>query len=64
MLAAAGFGAIRLSLFNTDVAAWYEVFRIKECILFAVVFALIVKFRLHPVAYIALAGAAGVALGL
>jgi chromate transporter len=64
LLAAAGFGAIRLSLFNASAAVWYEAFRGRECILFVVLFALIVKFKLHPIVYIALAGGAGVFLRL
>jgi chromate transporter len=38
--------------------------RWKEAALFAVLFLLILKFKKHPVIYIAAAGAAGMVLGL
>jgi chromate transporter len=64
LLAAAGFGVIRLSLFNSQASIWYEMFRLRECILFVVLFALIVKLKLHPAVYIGLASVAGVILKL
>jgi chromate transporter len=64
LLAAAGFGVIRVSLFNSAAPVWYEMLRPRECILFAVLFAMIVKLKLHPAVYIALAGAAGIILEL
>jgi chromate transporter len=64
LLAAAGFGVLRSSLFNSEAFVWHEMLRPRECILFAVLFALIVKLKLHPAVYIGLAGAAGVILKL
>ncbi|MDR0557176.1 MAG: chromate transporter [Treponema sp.] len=64
LLAAAGFGVIRLSLFNNAASIWYEMFRLRECILFSVLFVLILKLKFHPAVYIGLAGAAGVILKL
>jgi chromate transporter len=64
LLSAAGFGAIALSLWNSGAAIWYEGIRWRECILFAVLFVLIYKFKKHPIIYIAAAGAAGVIMGL
>jgi chromate transporter len=64
LLSAAGFGAIALSLWNSGTAVWYEGIRWRECILFAVLFVLVYKFKKHPIIYIAVAGAAGVLLGL
>jgi chromate transporter len=64
LLAAAGFAAWRLALFNAGFSVWYEAVRWREAALFALLFAGIRKFPLHPAAYIAFAAAAGVALGL
>jgi chromate transporter len=64
LLAAAGFEAIRAALFNSAAPVWYEALRWRECLLFAVLFVMIVKMKLHPAVYIALAGAAGVILEL
>jgi chromate transporter len=64
LLAAAAFGAIRVSLFNSAAAVWHEALRWRECILFAVLFVMILKLKLHPAVYIAFAGAAGVLLKL
>ena len=43
---------------------WYEGIRRKEVILLAVLFFLVLKFKKHPILYIAAAGAAGLILGL
>jgi chromate transporter len=64
LLAAAGFGVLRSSLFNGEASVWYEMLRPRECILFVALFVLIVKLKLHPAVYIGLAGAAGVILKL
>jgi chromate transporter len=64
LLAAAGFGAVSLSLYNGAASVWYELFRWREAVLFGVLFFLIFKFKKHPVLYIAAAGAAGVFLNL
>lgn len=63
LIAAAGFGVLRLSLYQGGAAAWYELFRWRECILFAVIFLLIRTLKKHPVFYIIAAGAVGM-LGL
>ncbi|MDR3139755.1 MAG: chromate transporter [Treponema sp.] len=59
LLAAACFGAIKLSLYNAAAPVWYELLRLRECLLFVILFMLIVRFKKHPVIYIAAAGAAG-----
>jgi chromate transporter len=64
LLAAAGFGAIKLSLYQASAAHWYELFRWRECILFVVLFLAVYKFKKNPVIYIAAAGIAGAVLGL
>jgi chromate transporter len=64
LLCAAGFGAIRLSLYNPSSGAFYENIRIRECVLLAVLSVLVARFKGHPIIYIGIAGVVGVALGL
>ena len=64
LLSAAGFGAIALSLWNSAAPEWYAFIRWKETLIFAALFFLIVKFKKHPIVYIAAAGALGVILKL
>ena len=64
LLSSAGLGAIVLSLWNSAAPRWYEFLRWKEFLLFGLVFFLVVKFKKHPVLYIAAAGAVGVILKL
>jgi chromate transporter len=65
---AAGAGVIALSLYSMDIfnqsGNWYEGIRWKEVILFAVLFFLIWKFKKHPLLYVAIAGIAGIILGI
>jgi chromate transporter len=65
LLAFACLQALRVALFNPEAAHAYEILRGKETLLCAVVYIGLVKFRkLHPAAFIALGGIAGIALGL
>jgi chromate transporter len=64
LIAAAGFTVLKLSLYNDHAAAWYELLRWKECLIFAVLFVCVLKIKAHPVIFIAVAGVAGAALGL
>jgi chromate transporter len=64
LIAAAGFGVIRLALYNGAASVWYALIRWREAAMFAVLFFLIRVFKKHPVIYIAAAGLAGAALGL
>jgi chromate transporter len=64
LIAAAGFGVIRLSLYNGEAARWYGRIRLPEAALFVLLFLAIFKFKKHPVWYILAAGIAGVALKL
>jgi len=64
LLSSAGLGAIALSLWNAAAPRWYEFLRWKEFLLFALIFFLVIKFKKHPILYIAAAGAAGVVLKL
>jgi chromate transporter len=59
LIAAAGFGVWRLSLYNGTAPLWSGFLRWRESLLFVVLFALIRKFKKHPVVYIAVAGIAG-----
>ncbi|MDR1930773.1 MAG: chromate transporter [Treponema sp.] len=56
LIGAAGFGVWKLSLYG---GGGYEGLRIKEALLFTVLFGLIYKFKKHPVVYIAAGGLAG-----
>ncbi|GHV76322.1 hypothetical protein AGMMS49942_11430 [Spirochaetia bacterium] len=64
LLSAAALGVLAISLVNRSAETWTTMLRRRECILFAVLFFLVYKFKKHPVVYIAIAGAAGVVLGL
>jgi chromate transporter len=68
LLSAAGFGAFKLTLYVSDAsfnpAAWYSFFRIKEGIIFAVLFLVIYKFKGHPVIYVVIGAVAGILLKL
>ena len=60
LLTAAGFSAIKLSLYNPAVAEWLGRFKWKECLLFIVLFLINHRFKGHPIIYIAIAGVIGV----
>jgi chromate transporter len=64
LIAAAGFGVIRLSLYNGAAPLWYGRIRWQELVLFALLFLLIRRFKKHPVWYILAAGIAGILWGL
>ncbi|MDR1024555.1 MAG: chromate transporter [Treponema sp.] len=64
LLSAAAFSTIAVSLYNPDWQLWYQALRPRELVLFALLFVLVVKFKKHPVFYIAIAALAGVLLAL
>jgi len=64
LICTAGFFAIRLSLYNAQTENFYERIRFREGILFAVLLLSIIKFKKHPIVYIAAAGIAGALLKL
>jgi len=64
LLTAAGFGAIIISVWNASAPVWYEFIKWKEVLLLVILFILIVKFKKHPIIYIAAAGVTGVLLKL
>jgi chromate transporter len=68
LLTAAGLGVWRLALYNGIAAngseAWHEIIRWRESLVCLVIFLLIVKFKGHPVIYVALGAVAGIVFGL
>ncbi|MDR2143422.1 MAG: chromate transporter [Treponema sp.] len=64
LIAAAGFGVWKLSLYDGNAPVWYKALRPGEALLFIVLFALIWKFKKHPIVYIAAAGIAGLVFRL
>jgi chromate transporter len=64
LLSAAGLVVWRLALYNPGYAAWYEIIRLRDSLVCAAIFLLVVKFKLHPVIYIALGASAGMLLRL
>ncbi|MDR2419055.1 MAG: chromate transporter [Treponema sp.] len=64
ILLAASFGAIKLSLYNSEFSAWYEVIRWRDLVLFVALFFCIHRFEAHPIFYIAASGVVGIALEL
>jgi chromate transporter len=64
LLAAACFGVIKISLYNDKALTWSEMLKWRECIIFAALFLLVLRFKKHPILYIASGAAAGIALGL
>jgi chromate transporter len=64
LLSAAAFASTAVSLYRPGWELWQEALRWRELVLFALLFFLVVKFKKHPVFYIAGAAAAGVILAL
>ena len=64
LLAAAGFGIFKLSLFNENGTSFFELFYLKEFAIFAVLLLIIFRFKGHPIIYISIGAAAGILLKL
>ena len=66
LLAAAGLGVWRLALYNPAAGneAWHGIIRWRESLVCLVIYLLIVKFKVHPVIYVALGAITGIILGL
>jgi chromate transporter len=64
LLAAAGLGVWKLALYKPDAAAWYELLRWKETLIFAALFLAIRKCKRHPAVYIAAGAILGITLGM
>jgi len=67
LLSAAGLGVWRLALYNDAAVgngAWYEIIRRREGLVCLVIYLLIVKFKSHPVIYVALGAMTGIILEL
>jgi chromate transporter len=67
IICAAGWGLWKLAFYNpngmADWAVWHEVIRWKEGVFCICLFLLVVKFKAHPILYIALGAVAGVVMG-
>ena len=63
LLAAAGWGVCLLAFYNSKGIAWHEIFLWPECLISLTIFILIIKFNWHPIIYIAIGAAAGIAMG-
>ena len=64
LLASAFLMTFMLVLFNRNSAQWYQIIRLREFVLFVVLYLLMLKFKFHPVIYIAAGALAGILLGL
>jgi len=64
LLCAAAWGALRLALYNSDGTVWYESVKWREGLICMAIFLLVVKFKRHPVVYVALGAVIGMVLGL
>jgi chromate transporter len=62
LLCAACIPALKVALWNSNAEIWYQYLRVPQLVLFAVIFVLIRKLKVHPVFYIAAAGALGIIL--
>ena len=63
LLGAAGWGVWRLALYNPGYNVWHEIIRWREGIVCMAIFALVVKFKFHPIIYIAMGAASGILFG-
>jgi len=64
LLAAACFAALKLALYTKEASVWYNMIRIKESIIFVIMFLIIFKFKGHPVIYVAAGAIIGILLKL
>ena len=64
LLGNAGLNVWRLSLCNPGGETWHGIIRWRESLVCIAIFLLILKFKKHPIVYIALGAGAGILLGL
>ena len=64
LLSAAGWGVWRLAMYRPDAEMWSEIIRWREGLVCIAIFILIVKFKRHPIIYVAIGAGAGIAMGL
>jgi chromate transporter len=64
LLSAAAWSVWRLALYNPANTVWHEIVRWREGLVCLVIFVLIVKFKGHPVIYVALGAIAGMVMGI
>ena len=66
MIAAAGISVVQVSMFHLalyqQTGVLMDLFDMKKIVFFAVAFAAIKKFKLHPIIYIAAAAVVGIML--
>jgi len=60
LLCAAGWGVLKLSLYNPNNEVWYSIIRWREGLICAVLFVLIIKLKTHPIIFIALGAIVGI----
>ena len=65
LLAAAGLGVWKLSLYNAEAGQWFQFIRWKEFAIFTVLFLLMIFFKkIHPIIFIAIGAVTGILLTL
>ena len=64
LLSAAAWGVWRLALYDPQGAVWHEIIRWRESLVCLALFLLVMKFKGHPVIYVALGAIAGIVFGL
>lgn len=66
LIAAAGIGVVKVAMFHLDVyeqtGAILDLFDIKKIIYFVLAYLAIIKFKLHPIVYIAISAVIGIVL--
>ena len=66
LIAAAGIGVVKVAMFHLDVyektGAIMDLFDIKKIIYFVLAYLAIIKFKLHPIIYIAISAVVGIVL--
>jgi chromate transporter len=64
LLSTASWGVWRLAMYKPGGAEWHEMIRWRNGLVAVAIFLLVVKFKKHPIVYIALGAAAGMLLRL
>ena len=66
LIAAAGIGVVKVAMFHLDVyektGAIMDLFDIKKIIYFVLAYLAVIKFKLHPIIYIAISAVVGIVL--
>ena len=64
LLTVAILGTWKLSLYNAEFSVWYEIIVWKALVFLIIIYLGVVKFKLHPIVYVIVAGAVGIILKL